>query len=80
MQFVVIFGNLEMVFSLSSQQQTDTQERMEDRQLGLVTSEREVHRGGGGGRRKSFEGSMTWSSLQLNYSGEKRGIARGGEK
>ena len=39
-----------MVFSLSSQQQTDTQETMEDRQLGLVTSEGEVQRGGGGGR------------------------------
>lgn len=46
--FVVIFGSLEMVFSLSSQQQTDTQEGMEDRQLGLVTSEGEVWRGGGG--------------------------------
>lgn len=49
-QFVVIFGNLETVFSLSSQQQTDTQETMEDRQLGLVTSEGEAQKGGGGGR------------------------------
>lgn len=43
-ELVVIFGNLEMVFSLSSQQQTDTQERIEHRQLGLVTIEGEVQR------------------------------------
>lgn len=56
-EFVVKFRNLEVVFGLSSQQQTDTQERREDRQLGLVTSEGEVH--GRGRRRTSFEGSMT---------------------
>lgn len=43
-----MFGNHEMVFSLLSQQQTDTQNGMEDRQLGLVTTEEEVQRGGGG--------------------------------
>lgn len=35
---------LEMVFSLSSQQQTDTQERMKDGRPGLVTREEEVER------------------------------------
>lgn len=46
-----------MVFSLSSQQQTDTQERIEERQPGLVTIEGEVQRGGGGGR--ALKGSVT---------------------
>lgn len=41
--FVVTFGSLEM-FSVLSQQQTDTQERMEERQPGLVTSEGEASR------------------------------------
>lgn len=54
-----------MVFSLSSQQQTDTQERMEGRQLGLVTSDGEVQREGGG--RRALKGSMTESYLQLYY-------------
>lgn len=35
-----------MVFSVSSQQQTDTQETAEDRQPVLVTSEREVQGAG----------------------------------
>lgn len=65
-----------MVFSVLSQQQTDTQETMEDRQPVLVTSEGEVQREG---RRKSFEGSMTLSSLQLNHSGEKKDIAGRGK-
>lgn len=47
-----------MVFSLSSQQQTDTQERIEERQPGLVTIEGEVQRGGGGGGR-ALKGSVT---------------------
>lgn len=33
-QFVVIFGNLENVFSLSSQQQTDTQKRIQGQRAG----------------------------------------------
>lgn len=49
---------------------------MEDRQPVLVTSEGEVQRAG---RRKSFEGSMTRSSLQLNHSGEKKDSARRGK-
>ena len=69
-----------MVFRLSSQQPTDTQERMERRQLGLVTSEGEVQKGGEGGRRrrrrKSFEGKL--ASVKL--LGRKRGIVQLEEK
>lgn len=45
-QLVVIFGNPGLVFRASSQQQTNTQETVEDRQPVLVTSEGEVHGGG----------------------------------
>lgn len=58
-QFVGIFGNLEVVFGLLSQQQTDTQGRMEARQLRLVMSEGELR---GGGR------AMRGTRLRVSFS------------
>lgn len=39
--YLLYLAAMKMVFGLLSQQQTDTQERMEDRQLELVTSKEE---------------------------------------